>query len=207
MARPVDIALKKQPKQSRAIATVNAIVEAAAYILRREGPGNFTANKVAEKAGVNISSFYQYYPNKEALLFHLVRTNWEKQLARLSPILLAPGADPARKLKDFIREFFLIEAAEADLRRAVRIAAIELRETEEFRALIANGTALFTQFVEGAMRDRRASPGDLSFNVAFAVTLVTSFAERTTDEGVSDAILVRQADVLSDMLIDHFAIS
>ncbi len=58
MARKINIALKKKAKQQRAIATVDAIVEAATYILRRNGPAGFTANKVAEKAGVNIASFY-----------------------------------------------------------------------------------------------------------------------------------------------------
>ncbi|MGI4982482.1 MAG: TetR/AcrR family transcriptional regulator, partial [Janthinobacterium lividum] len=98
----IDISLKKHPKQARSIATVEALAEAAAYILRRDGPAGFTANRVVEKAGVNIASFYQYFPNKEALLFYLVRLNWEKQLARLSPILTRHGADHARKLRDFI---------------------------------------------------------------------------------------------------------
>jgi hypothetical protein len=39
------------------------------------------------------------------------------------------------------------------------------------------------------------------------VLLVTSFAERTTDEGASGAQLIRQADLLSDMLIAHFGIA
>lgn len=98
-AKPkINIALKKHAKQQRAIATVEAIVEAATYILLHAGPGGFTTNKVAEKAGVNIASLYQYFPNKEALLFYIAKMNWEKQLARLSPILTRRGADHARKL-------------------------------------------------------------------------------------------------------------
>lgn len=73
MPRKMDLAPKKRPRQRRAVATVEALVEAATYILAREGLGGFTANKVAERAGVNIASFYQYFPNKEALIFHIVR--------------------------------------------------------------------------------------------------------------------------------------
>lgn len=204
MVRKIDISLKKVAKQNRAIATVAAIVEAATYILRRQGPRGFTANKVAEKAGVNIASFYQYFPNKEALLFHIVKLTWESQLARLSPILTRRGADPARRLRDFVREFFTVEAAEADLRRALRIASIDLRETKEFQALIAAGAGLFRGFVEDAVGDR--APDDLDFMVDFTVLLVTSFAERTTDERTTGARLIRQADLLSDMLIAHFGI-
>ena len=205
MARKLDISLKKQAKQSRSIATIAAIVEAATYILKHQGSGGFTANKVAEKAGVNIASFYQYFPNKEALVFHIIRLNWDSQLARLSPILTRRGPDPARRLRDFIREFFMVEAAQADLRQALRFASIDLRDTAEFKALIAEGIELFRSFVEDAVKGR--TPDDLDFTVDFTVRLITSFAERTTDERTSGARLIRQADLLSDMLIAEFGIA
>jgi len=202
MARKLDISLKKQPKQQRAIATVEAILEAATYILKRHGPAGFTANKVVEKAGVNIASFYQYFPNKEALLFHLTQLTWERQFAQLAPILERPGPAHADKLREFIRAFFLIEAAEADLRRALRLAAVELKDTSEFRTLIAKGVELTRTFIQEAVRNQ--TPQDLDFHVDFIVLLTTSFAERTTDEGTSGAELVRQADLLTDMLAGHF---
>jgi AcrR family transcriptional regulator len=203
-ANKINITLKKHAKQSRSIATVDAMIEAATYILTRHGPAGFTANKVAEKAGVNIASFYQYFPNKEALLFHIIKLNWEKQLARISPVLARPGPDNAKKLRDFIREFFMIEAAEADLRRAVRIASIELRETPEFQDLISKGTELTENFLREAVKDQ--APEDINFNVNFIVLIVTSFAERTTDQQTSGSELIRQADLLSDMLIAQFRI-
>ena len=204
MRRNANISLKKHAKQQRAIATVAAIVEAATYILRQDGPGGFTTNKVAEKAGVNIASFYQYFPNKEALVFHITKMNWEEQLAKLSPILTRRGPDYARKLRDFIREFFMIEAAEADLRQALRIASIDLKDTTEFQELISKGAALTRRFIQDAVEVQDAE--NLDFNVSFIVLLVTSFAERTTDQRTSGAQLVRQADLLSDMLISHFGI-
>lgn len=205
MPRKIDLAPKKQPRQRRAIATVEALVEAATYILAREGLGGFTANKVAERAGVNIASFYQYFPNKEALIFHIVRQTWERQLARLSPILSRPGADHAVKLRDFIREFFLIEAAEVDLRRALRAASVDLKEMAEFQTLLSTGADLTKRFISEAVRDGRS--GDLDFVVRFIVLLTTSFAERTTDDGTGGAELIRQADLLTEMLVAKFDIA
>ncbi|SHF71787.1 transcriptional regulator, TetR family [Kaistia soli DSM 19436] len=205
MPRKIDLAPKKLPRQRRAVATVEALAEAATYILAREGLGGFTANKVAEKAGVNIASFYQYFPNKEALLFHIVRQTWERQLARLSPILTRPGEDHAVKLRDFVREFFLIEAAEVDLRRALRAASVDLKETEEFRALLAAGADLTKRFIAEAVGNGHS--GNLDFDVRFVVLLTTSFAERTTDEGTGGAELIRQADPLTDMLVARFNIA
>ncbi|WP_028229489.1 TetR/AcrR family transcriptional regulator [Paraburkholderia ferrariae] len=204
MKQKIDISLKKQAKQGRSIATVAAISEAATYILRHDGPRGFTANKVCEKAGVNIASFYQYFPNKQALLFHVVKSVWERQFARLSPILLRPGSDHSSKLRAFIREFFRIEASEADLRQALKTAAIDLKDTKEFQDLIAEGAALTKAFIKDALKVPDAE--NLDFNVNFIVLLVTSFAERTTDERVAPAKLIRQADLLSDMLIAHFGI-
>ena len=205
MPRQIDLSPKKLPRQRRALATVEALVEAATYILARQGLGGFTANKVADKAGVNIASFYQYFPNKEALLFHIVQQTWERQLARLSPILTRPGADHAVKLRDFIREFFLIEAAEVDLRRALRAASVDLKETREFQALLSAGADLTKRFIAEAVRD--GASGDPDFNVRFIVLLTTSFAERTTDDGTAGAELIRQADLLADMLIARFKIT
>ena len=205
MPRQIDLSPKKLPQQKRALATVEALVEAATYILARQGLGGFTANKVADKAGVNIASFYQYFPNKEALLFHIVRQTWERQLARLSPILTRPGADHAVKLRDFIREFFLIEAAEIDLRRALRAASVDLKETRDFQALLSAGADLTKRFIAEAVRD--GASGDPDFDVRFIVLLTTSFAERTTDEGTAGAELIRQADLLADMFVKRFNIA
>jgi len=204
MKHKIDISLKKQARQKRSIATVAAICEAATYILKQDGAGGFTANKVAEKAGVNIASFYQYFPNKEALLFYIAQMTWEKQLAKLTPILTQHGRDPASKLRDFTREFFMVEAAEADLRQALRGASIDLRDTPEFQELISTGARLTKAFIKEAVQAHDAD--NLDFNVNFIVLLVTSFAERTTDERTSGANLVRQADLLSDMLIAYFRI-
>ncbi len=59
---------RRMPVQARARATYSAILEAAAQLLERHGKRGFTANKVAERAGVSIGSFYQYFPNKDAIL-------------------------------------------------------------------------------------------------------------------------------------------
>jgi AcrR family transcriptional regulator len=64
---------RKRPEQDRSRATVEAILDAAARILVRDGYGAFTTSHVAETAGVSIGSLYQYFPNKESLLGELMR--------------------------------------------------------------------------------------------------------------------------------------
>jgi AcrR family transcriptional regulator len=62
---------RKLPKQERSQATVEAILTATTHILTEGGYDQLTTNRVAELAGVSIGSLYQYFPNKEALIFAL----------------------------------------------------------------------------------------------------------------------------------------
>ncbi len=64
---------RKIPVQARSRATVDAIMQAAAYILTKVGWQGFTTNAIAERAGVNIGSLYQFFPNKEAVIAELQR--------------------------------------------------------------------------------------------------------------------------------------
>ncbi|AUH12236.1 transcriptional regulator [Dickeya solani] len=64
---------RKTPVQARSRATVDAIIQASAYILNRYGWESLTTNAIAERAGVNISSLYQFFPNKEAIINELQR--------------------------------------------------------------------------------------------------------------------------------------
>lgn len=68
---------RKFPAQERSQFTVDAILEASAYILSNRPWEDFTTNKIAEKSGVNIASLYQYFPNKESILAELYRKHFE----------------------------------------------------------------------------------------------------------------------------------
>lgn len=59
---------RKRPKQSRSLFTVGAIQQACLQILREEGADKLTTQRIADVAGVNIASVYQYFPCKEAIL-------------------------------------------------------------------------------------------------------------------------------------------
>ena len=58
---------RKHPQQARARASRDAILEAAAQILERDGLAGYTTNAVAARAGVSIGTLYQYFPNRDAV--------------------------------------------------------------------------------------------------------------------------------------------
>jgi len=78
MNRPAPDLLKprKTPRQMRSAVTVDAIHTATIQVLLSDGVGRLTTTRVAERAGVSVGTMYQYYPNKQALLFAIV----ERQL-------------------------------------------------------------------------------------------------------------------------------
>ena len=59
----------RKPSQERAVATVEAILEAAARILERDGLGrSFGTNRIAREAGVSIGSLYEYFDGRDAIV-------------------------------------------------------------------------------------------------------------------------------------------
>jgi len=60
---------RKMPMQTRATVTVGAICEATIQVLLSQGADRLTTTRVADRAGVSVGTLYQYYPNKQSLLF------------------------------------------------------------------------------------------------------------------------------------------
>jgi AcrR family transcriptional regulator len=82
---------RKSPRQARALATQDAIIEAAAHIIAKGGLAAFNTNAVAERAGVSIGSLYQYFPNKDALMVALIEQSQRQQLARVKAAVAMVG--------------------------------------------------------------------------------------------------------------------
>jgi AcrR family transcriptional regulator len=101
------IAPRKTPRQSRARATHDAILDAAAHIIAGGGLAAFNTNAVAERAEVSIGSLYQYFPNKDALMVALIERTQRQQLARVQA---AAGALQEADLETTIR--MLVRAAQ-----------------------------------------------------------------------------------------------
>ena len=77
MKKSVDLQ-RRRPRQARARATVDSILEAAVQVLERSGVDALNTNSVAERAGVSIGTLYQYFPDKDAILVAVARREMEK---------------------------------------------------------------------------------------------------------------------------------
>src|SRR6185369_2208572 len=73
--------------QGRSRSTVDAILEAAAQVLERDGYAATTTDAIAMRAGVSVGSLYQYFPNKDAILLALTQHHAAAARAVLEPLL------------------------------------------------------------------------------------------------------------------------
>jgi AcrR family transcriptional regulator len=104
---------RRQPRQRRAIETVDAVLDAVMRILKREGAAAVTTNRIAEVAGVSIGSLYQYFPDKRAI-FHALHSRHIEQVDRLIEHTLVTHASSA--LEELVKALMeaMIETHEAN---------------------------------------------------------------------------------------------
>lgn len=81
--------MRKEPKQARSRATVDAIVVAATRVLGQRGWSAFTTNEVAAVAGVSIGSLYQYFPDKLSLADAIRRRHFDEVLDALRRVAVS----------------------------------------------------------------------------------------------------------------------
>ena len=68
--------MRKIPKQDRAAATVEVILDATAQLLEKSELQEVSTNHIARKAGVSIGTLYQYFSNKDELLWSLAKREY-----------------------------------------------------------------------------------------------------------------------------------
>lgn len=128
MTRSHTLRPRKIPRQARARATVETILDAAAALLKDVGVERLTTNAIAERAGINVAALYSYYPNKFAVLAAL----WDRMQERQRGVLrgLAATTSLAQTIDagvDATFKFVLREPGFVELADAVRTLP-ELRE-------------------------------------------------------------------------------
>jgi AcrR family transcriptional regulator len=92
--------LRRQAKQTRSQATVDAVLEAAARILLRAGYVAATTNRIAEVAGVSIGTLYQYFADKDAVFDALI----QRELETAGSVLDAAAIDGDQPLESSLRQ-------------------------------------------------------------------------------------------------------
>ena len=103
----------KRPSQARARFTVQAIYDAFVRIWRRDGWDRLTTRAVALETGISVGTFYDYFPNKLALLSGYVRHSVEALLEAIErEAILPPRLSWQQRLHQLVRLMCGVDAPE-----------------------------------------------------------------------------------------------
>jgi AcrR family transcriptional regulator len=188
---------RKQPKQARSSRLVADILEAAVQVLSREGARRFTTARVAERAGISVGSLYQYFPNKEAILFRLQADEWRQTGTLLQDILADRSLPPTERLRTLVRAFFRSECEEAALRLALGDAAPLYRDAPETQEHRKAGVRQVLAFMREALP--RIRPADRARTAEVMMITMEAVGKSVSEDGRSPAEVDRIASVTGDM--------
>ncbi len=167
--RPPSLSPRKKPRQARSEATVDAIFEATLQLLVADGIRRLTTTRVAERAGVSVGTMYQYFPNKNALVYALN----ERYLTRLADRIEAEcfkhrGTGIDSMVEMLIQTYWSAKMERIEVTRALYRSVVEL----DNQVMIDT----FAAKVDAATTAMLASACDVSFDDVEAVnlTLVTA---------------------------------
>lgn len=192
---------RKRPQQARSTQLVADILSAAIRVLEVEGAHRFTMARVAERAGVSVGSVYQYFPNKEAILFQLQTDEWRATHDLLEGILSNAAVPPFERLRTAVRTFFRTECEELKLRVALRDAAPLYRHAPAGRQHRGTGLDQMRRFLKGTFPD--LPPDHLTFLASLIVTCTSAIGKKISEEARPQAEVEELATAVGDMLCSY----
>lgn len=129
---------RKEPTQARAKKRVAEILAATRRLLREQGLKSVTTNSIAAEAAVPVSSIYQYFPNKLAILVALYEDYLSQVLAAYEVFdqqddADRPWQDRVRHLLSILYRYEQQDGIENELEKALGLFP-ELREIDQRHA-------------------------------------------------------------------------
>jgi AcrR family transcriptional regulator len=107
---------RKTPVQERAAVTVEAISEATVQVLLTHGSDRLTTTRVADRAGVSVGTLYQYFPNKRALLFAVLKAHLNAVSERVEAACERARRRPlADMIKQMVEAFVDVKMERSDI--------------------------------------------------------------------------------------------
>lgn len=114
--------MTRKPKQTRAITTVNAIIEAGFIAVADAGSRQVSTRQIADIAGISVGSLYEYFKNKEAIYDAMAEKFMTDVIRMVQPVLPTLAKLPADELIRTLMHRFrdLLDANDQRYRKCVR---------------------------------------------------------------------------------------
>ena len=155
---------------------MTAIVRAAELILEEEGEDHLTTNRLAERAGVSIGSFYQYFPNREAVLAELGRTIERRTLELFEQKLAESRGDPV-ELVDHTLDILLSNSLGSHRARAHVVLQVPRSWTQQVSRAVDERVVAMVEQTLVTHQDRFPLIDQPRISALMLVTAVESIVE------------------------------
>jgi AcrR family transcriptional regulator len=177
MARAVPTNPRKSASQERSRATVQALLDATARVLTKEGYDRASTNRIAATAGVSVGSLYQYFPNKEALVAALVARHNREMLDLLREALKEVASlDLATAIAKLVRAAVDAHRVDPALHRVFDEQVPRMGQLAKIEALQGETFQLVRSYLEE--RRDEISIRDLDSTTSILVTTVEALTHQ-----------------------------
>jgi AcrR family transcriptional regulator len=178
----MDVNPRKFPRQARARATVEAIFTATAQILTQHGYEALTTARVAERAGISIGSFYQYFPNKQALAAAVVEHYGEAFASAFGEALTVETQESLADAVDaMIHAGLVAHPHTPELHRTLLELERRVGQVEKTRQL----SGRVTRMIEGVLQHHRHEMAP-DLDPADAAALIETLLETVAHRAIED---------------------
>lgn len=196
MARSPLTKPRKDASQERSRATVDALVEATARILVREGFDKANTNRIAEVAGASVGSLYQYFPCKEALVAAVIERHQQEIMQVVRGELAKAAMQPIEQgVRTLIAIAVKAHRIDPKLHRVLAEQIPRVGKLEKVETFSRENYDLFRNYLESHRDEIRAADLDLA-----AFVCVTSIEALTHNAVLQHPRMI--SDEAMDALVD-----
>jgi AcrR family transcriptional regulator len=196
---------RKPASQKRSRQTVDALLEATARVLIKEGYDRASTNKIAAAAGVSIGSLYQYFPSKEALVAAVIDRHMQELLQVVRDALVKVAARPIEvAARELVSVMIDAHRVNPKLHRVLAEQTPRTGRLENIQAMEREAYALVRGYLE-AHRDELdvADPDVAAFICVTTVEALTHAAVVCRPESLGDAAAGRLVDEVTRLVVRY----
>jgi AcrR family transcriptional regulator len=162
---------RKSASQKRSRDTVDALLQATARILIREGFDKASTNHIAAVAGVSVGSLYQYFPSKEALVAAVIdRHNQEVMRVVQGELAAAVNLSIEEAVRKLVAVAIMAHRIDPKLHRVLAEQIPRVGRLENVATFNRQNYALFEAYLERHRDEIR--PVDLGLAAFVCVTTI-----------------------------------
>ncbi len=188
MARKPSTNPRKSASQERSRLTVEALLDATARVLIKEGYDRASTNKIAAVAGVSIGSLYQYFPSKEALVAAVIDRHMQEMLQVFRDALVKVAMRPIEvAARELVSVMFDAHRVNPKLHRVLAEQVPRTGRLENIEAIDREAYALVRGYLEAHRDELDVADPD-----------VAEFVCVTAVEALTHAVVVRRPGSLTD---------